>query len=41
MGFLYIVGPEAGLVLQDMRVVGYLDTNPYNTMLQPAYLFNV
>ncbi|KAA6357049.1 MAG: hypothetical protein EZS28_047424, partial [Streblomastix strix] len=34
-------GAESGLVMQDMRVQGYLETSPYNTMLEPPYLFSI
>ncbi|KAA6392153.1 MAG: hypothetical protein EZS28_012320 [Streblomastix strix] len=40
-GFISTQGAEAGLVLQDMRVQGYLETSPYNTMLEPPYLFSI
>ncbi|KAA6359278.1 MAG: hypothetical protein EZS28_045195, partial [Streblomastix strix] len=41
IGFIRTQGAEAGLVMQDMRVQGYLETSPYNTMLEPPYLFSI
>ncbi|KAA6393427.1 MAG: hypothetical protein EZS28_011043 [Streblomastix strix] len=41
VGLIRTQGAEAGLVLQDMRVQGYLETNPQNTMLEPPYLFSI
>ncbi|KAA6383160.1 MAG: hypothetical protein EZS28_021313, partial [Streblomastix strix] len=41
IGFIKTQGAEAGLVMQDMRVQGYLETSPYNTMLEPPYLFSI
>ncbi|KAA6387814.1 MAG: hypothetical protein EZS28_016658 [Streblomastix strix] len=41
IGFIRTQGAESGLVMQDMRVQGYLETSPYNTMLEPPYLFSI
>ncbi|KAA6384757.1 MAG: hypothetical protein EZS28_019718 [Streblomastix strix] len=41
IGFIRTQGAEAGLVMQDVRVQGYLETTPYNTMLEPEYLFSI
>ncbi|KAA6320568.1 MAG: hypothetical protein EZS28_054668, partial [Streblomastix strix] len=41
VGLIKAQGEEAGLVLQDIRVQGYLEMNPINTILEPEYLFSI
>ncbi|KAA6378490.1 MAG: hypothetical protein EZS28_025983, partial [Streblomastix strix] len=41
VGLIRTQGSEAGLVLQDMKVQGYLETNPQNTMFELQYLFQI
>ncbi|KAA6374642.1 MAG: hypothetical protein EZS28_029831, partial [Streblomastix strix] len=41
VGFIKTQGAESGLVLQDIRVQGHYEMNPYNTMLERECLFSV
>ncbi|KAA6365043.1 MAG: hypothetical protein EZS28_039430, partial [Streblomastix strix] len=41
MGFIRTSGAEAGVVIQDVRVQGYLETDPIKTVLEPQFLFQI
>ncbi|KAA6381256.1 MAG: hypothetical protein EZS28_023217 [Streblomastix strix] len=41
VGFVNIQGLESGLVLQEVKIEGYSDSTPSNTVLEPEYLFKV
>ncbi|KAA6389761.1 MAG: hypothetical protein EZS28_014712, partial [Streblomastix strix] len=41
VGFINIKGIQSGLVIQDIRIQGYQDSTPQNTVLKPSYLIRV
>ncbi|KAA6359288.1 MAG: hypothetical protein EZS28_045185, partial [Streblomastix strix] len=41
VGFIKTQGAESGVVIEDVRIQGYLETSPQNTMLEPEYLFSI